>query len=62
MAGAGTRWFVVASPTGSTESEFFSDAGTDDINQSGSRYVNLGAIVGSGTPFPDWGTAGNFPT
>lgn len=62
MAGAGTRWFVVASPTGSTESEFFSDAGTDDINQSGSRYVNLGAIVGGGTPFPDWGTAGNFPT
>jgi hypothetical protein len=62
MAGAGTRWFVVASPTGSTESEFFSDAGTDDINQSGSRYINLGAIVGSGTPFLDWGTAGTFPT
>jgi hypothetical protein len=62
MALAGTRWFVVASPTGSTEGEFFSDAGTDDQTQSGSRYINLGAIVGGGTPFVGWGTAGTFPT
>ena len=60
MAGD-TRWFVVASPTGSTEGEFFSNAGTDDQTQSGSRYINLGAIYGGG-PFVGWGTAGTFPT
>jgi len=62
MAVAGTRWFVVASPTGSTEGEFFSSVGTDNINNSGSSYINLGAIVGGGTPFANWGTSGNFPT
>jgi hypothetical protein len=61
MAGAGTRWFVVASPTGSTEGDFFADAGTADLNQSGSRYINLNAIAG-GLPILDWGTAGAFPT
>ena len=60
MAG-NTRWFVVASPTGSTEGQFFADAGTADLNQSGSRYINLNAIAG-GLPILDWGTAGSFPT
>jgi len=62
MAGSSTRWFVVASPTGSTEGEFFSSVGTDNINNSGSSYINLGAIVGGGTPFANWGTSGSFPT
>ena len=60
MAG-NTRWFVVASPTGSTEGEFFSSVGTDNINNSGSNYINLGAVYGGG-PFVGWGTAGTFPT
>ena len=60
MAGD-TRWFVVASPTGSTEGQFFSSVGTDNINNSGSNYINLGAVYGGG-PFVGWGTAGTFPT
>ena len=46
MAVAGTRWFVVASPTGSTISEFFNVVGTNNLNSSGSGYINLGAIAG----------------
>jgi hypothetical protein len=60
MAVAGTRWFVVASPTGSTISEFFNTVGVTDVNQTGSSYVNLSAIAGGGEV--SWGTAGNFPT
>jgi hypothetical protein len=61
MASTNTRWFVVASPTGSTEGQFFADAGNADLNQSGSRYINLNAIAGGGLIL-DWGAAGSFPT
>ena len=61
MASANTRFFVVASPTGSTEGEFFSSVGTSNVDNSGSNYINLGAIVGGG-PFLEWGTVNNFPT
>ena len=61
MAVAGTRWFVVASPTGSTISEFFNVVGTNNLNSSGSGYINLGAIAGVGD-YLEWGTVGNFPT
>jgi hypothetical protein len=61
MAG-NTRWFVVASPTGSTQNQFF-DIGSGDINNSGSNFINLYSIVnaGGGT-VTNWGTAGAFPT
>jgi hypothetical protein len=63
MASTNTRWFVVASPTGSTQGEFFFDAGTGSINQSGSKYINLSAVADfGGIPVDNWGTAGNFPT
>ena len=62
MAG-NTRWFVVASPTGSTENDFFFNAGTGSIDQSGSKYINLSAVADfGGASVPNWGTAGNFPT
>jgi hypothetical protein len=62
MAG-NTRWFVVASPTGSTEGEFFFNAGTGSINQSGSKYINLSAVADfGGVSVPNWGTVNNFPT
>jgi hypothetical protein len=61
MALAGTRWFVVASPTGSTEGQFFSSVGTASINNSGSSYLNLNAISG-GAAISNWGTVNNFPT
>ena len=61
MAVAGTRWFVVASPTGSTISEFFNVVGTNNLNSSGSGYINLGAIAGVGD-YLEWGTVDNFPT
>ena len=62
MAG-NTRWFVVASPTGSTEGEFFFNAGTGSIDQSGSKYINLSAVANfEGASVPNWGSAGNFPT
>jgi len=64
MAGAGgpTRWFVVASPTGSTQGEFF-DIGSGDLNNSGSNFINLNAITNvGGGPVVNWGTAGAFPT
>jgi len=60
MAGSSTRWFVVASPTGSTISEFFNTVGVTDVNQTGSSYVNLSAIAGGGEV--SWGDVGNFPT
>ena len=61
MANANSRWFVVASPTGSTEGEFFSSVGTSNINNSGSSYLNLNAISG-GLVVSNWGTVNNFPT
>lgn len=59
MANATTRWFVVASPTGSTESEFFNTVGVADIAQTGSSYVNLGAVGGDQIT---WGIPGTYPT
>jgi hypothetical protein len=59
MASATTRWFVVASPTGSTESEFFSTVGVADVAQTGSSYVNLGAV---GNDQITWGIVGTYPT
>ena len=61
MASANSRWFVVASPTGSTEGEFFSSVGSANINNSGSSYLNLNAIAGGGLLI-EWGTVNNFPT
>lgn len=59
MAGLATRWFVVASPTGSTISEFFNTVGVADITATGSSYVNLGAI---GAEQATWGIVGTYPT
>ena len=61
MANANSRWFVVASPTGSTVGDFFSSVGTSNINNSGSSYLNLNAISG-GLVVSNWGTVNNFPT
>ena len=59
MAVAGTRWFVVASPTGSTKGEFFASVGVNNINDSGSSYINLETI--GGEQF-EWGIVGTYPT
>lgn len=59
MASATTRWFVVASPTGSTVSEFFNSVGDPTIGNSGSEYINLAAIGGEQIT---WGIAGTYPT
>jgi hypothetical protein len=60
MASTLTRWFVVASPTGSDVNEFFNNAGTSTLSQSGSSYLNLGAI--GGEVLLGWGEAGGYPT
>jgi hypothetical protein len=63
MAGINTRWFVVASPTGSTQNQFFSISASSEAANSGSNFINLNAIVGNdSTPVVNWGTAGTFPT
>lgn len=59
MAGSTTRWFVVASPTGSTISEFFNTVGDPTISNSGSEYINLAAI---GSEQATWGISGTYPT
>lgn len=59
MASATTRWFVVASPTGSTVSEFFNSVGDPTIGNSGSEYINLASIGGEQIT---WGIAGTYPT
>lgn len=61
MASGNTRFFIVASPTGSTEGEFFSSVGTSNVNDSGSNYINLNAIAGV-INTSNWGTVNNFPT
>ena len=63
MASGNTRWFVVASPTGSDQNQFFSISASSEAANSGSNFINLNAIVGnSATPVVNWGTAGTFPT
>jgi hypothetical protein len=63
MASTNTRWFVVASPTGSTQNQFFDISASSEAANSGSNFINLNAIVGnSATPVVNWGTAGTFPT
>jgi hypothetical protein len=63
MASGNTRWFVVASPTGSTQNQFFSISASSEAANSGSNFINLNAIVGNApTPVINWGTAGAFPT
>lgn len=59
MASTLTRWFVVASPTGSTISEFFNTVGVADLAQTGSSYVNLATI---GSEQATWGISGTYPT
>jgi hypothetical protein len=59
MAKATTRWFVVASPTGSTISEFFNTVGVTNPAQTGSSYVNLATIGGEQAT---WGITGTYPT
>jgi len=59
MASSLTRWFVVASPTGSTQGEFFDNVGGPTIGNSGSEYINLAAI---GAEQFTWGIAGTYPT
>ena len=61
MAGSDTRWFVVASPTGSTESEFFTSASISSTGDYNANFNNLNAILGGG-PIVGWGTTGAFPT
>jgi len=61
MAGTNTRWFVVASPTGSNESEFFTSTSISSTGDYTSRFNNLNAILGGG-PIVGWGTTGAFPT
>ena len=61
MAGD-TRWFVVASPTGSTINEFFTSGSiSSTFFASGSTYINLLAISES-IGAANWGTVGHFPT
>ena len=63
MASGDTRWFVVASPTGSNQNQFFSISASSELVNSGSNFINLDALVGnSASPIVDWGTAGAFPT
>ena len=63
MATGDTRWFVVASPTGSNQNQFFSISASSELVNSGSNFINLDALVGnSASPIIDWGTAGAFPT
>jgi hypothetical protein len=47
MAGSNTRWFVVASPTGSTQNQFFDISASSEAANSGSNFINLNAIVGN---------------
>jgi hypothetical protein len=61
MASTLTRWFVVASPTGSTASEFFESASISDAGDFNANFNNLNSILGGG-PIVDWGTSGAFPT
>ena len=55
-----SRWFVVASPTGSPASEFFTSASISSTGDYNANFNNLNAVGGAGTA--SWGTAGNYPT
>ena len=61
MASSLTRWFVVASPTGSTQSEFFASTSISDTGDFNANFNNLNAVAGGGL-IVDWGTANTFPT
>jgi hypothetical protein len=50
MGGSNTRWFVVASPTGSTQNQFFDISASSVAANSGSNFINLNAIVGNDAP------------
>ena len=60
MASTNTRWFVVASPTGSTVNEFFKSTSISDAGDYNANFNNLNDVGGAGTA--SWGTAGNYPT
>jgi hypothetical protein len=60
MASGNTQWFVVASPTGSAASEFFTSFSISDTGDYNTNFNNLNAVGGAGTA--NWGTAGNYPT
>ncbi len=60
MAGTNTRWFVVASPTGSTASEFFTSASISSEGDFNTNFNNLISVGGVGTA--SWGTVANYPT
>jgi hypothetical protein len=60
MASGNTQWFVVASPTGSAASEFFTSFSISDTGDYNTNFNNLNAVGGAGTA--SWGTAGNYPT
>ena len=60
MASGNTQWFVVASPTGSAASEFFTSFSISDTGDYNTNFNNLNAVGGAGTA--NWGAAGNYPT
>ena len=55
-----SRWFVVASPTGSTAGDFFTSASISSTGDYNANFNNLNNVGGAGTA--SWGTAGNYPT
>jgi hypothetical protein len=59
MASTNTRWFVVASPTGSNESEFFTSFSISSTGDYNTNFNNLASVGGEQL---NWGTPGAFPT